>query len=77
MTPLNNLFSNQIRLENEKKALQQKIGVDVNKKLRVCDVCGSFLSIFDSDKYELILTNITLHVYIIFKKKSFSLCFVL
>ena len=26
-------------------------GVDVNKKLRVCDVCGSFLSIMDSDKY--------------------------
>jgi hypothetical protein len=25
-------------------------GVDVNKKLRVCDVCGSYLSIFDSDK---------------------------
>ena len=23
----------------------------MNKKLRVCDVCGSFLSIMDSDKY--------------------------
>jgi RNA-binding protein Luc7-like 2 len=22
----------------------------VNKKLRVCDICGSFLSILDSDK---------------------------
>jgi hypothetical protein len=27
-----------------------RLGVDVNKKLRVCDVCGSFLSIMDSDK---------------------------
>lgn len=38
------------RLAEQKKVLMQKIGVDVNKKLRVCDVCGSYLSIFDSDK---------------------------
>ncbi|KAL3673959.1 hypothetical protein V7S43_001644 [Phytophthora oleae] len=25
-------------------------GADVNQKLRVCDVCGAFLSIFDNDK---------------------------
>lgn len=23
---------------------------DVNEKLRVCDICGAFLSIYDSDK---------------------------
>ena len=27
------------------------IDQDVNEKLRVCDICGAFLSIYDSDKY--------------------------
>ena len=39
------------RLAEEKKMLLQRAGVaDVNEKLRVCDICGSFLSIYDSDK---------------------------
>jgi hypothetical protein len=27
-----------------------RAGTGTDKKLRVCDVCGSFLSLFDSDK---------------------------
>lgn len=38
------------KLSEQKRQLMQKSGGDNNKKLRVCDVCGSFLSIFDSDK---------------------------
>lgn len=39
------------RMNEHKKMMQSRVGVDVNKKLRACDICGSFLSIFDSDKY--------------------------
>ena len=38
------------RISEQRRALIARTGVDVNKKLRVCDVCGSFLSILDSDK---------------------------
>lgn len=38
------------KISEQKRILMQKTGADNNKKLRVCDVCGSFLSIFDSDK---------------------------
>jgi RNA-binding protein Luc7-like 2 len=38
------------RLLDQRRANQAKTGMDVNKKLRVCDICGSYLSIFDSDK---------------------------
>eukprot|EP00595_Chromulina_sp_UTEXLB2642_P000324 CAMPEP_0196762836 /NCGR_PEP_ID=MMETSP1095-20130614/2889_1 /TAXON_ID=96789 ORGANISM="Chromulina nebulosa, Strain UTEXLB2642" /NCGR_SAMPLE_ID=MMETSP1095 /ASSEMBLY_ACC=CAM_ASM_000446 /LENGTH=235 /DNA_ID=CAMNT_0042114761 /DNA_START=243 /DNA_END=951 /DNA_ORIENTATION=- len=41
------------RITEKLKVMQAKIGNDVNKKLRVCDVCGSFLSIFDSDNRRL------------------------
>eukprot|EP01038_Epipyxis_sp_PR26KG_P007236 gene7236-9867_t len=38
------------RLAEQKKDLMKRTGADTYKKLRVCDVCGSYLSIFDSDK---------------------------
>jgi RNA-binding protein Luc7-like 2 len=38
------------RIAEQRRQLLARTGVDVNKKLRVCDVCGSFLSIMDSDK---------------------------
>jgi len=38
------------KISEQKRQLMHKSGGDNNKKLRVCDVCGSFLSIFDSDK---------------------------
>jgi hypothetical protein len=38
------------RLLQTRNELTQRTGMDVNKKLRVCDVCGCFLSILDSDK---------------------------
>lgn len=40
----------QSRIAEQRRNLLQRTGVDVNKKLRVCDVCGSFLSILDSDQ---------------------------
>jgi hypothetical protein len=38
------------RLAEQRRAIRERTGVDLNKKLRVCDVCGSMLSILDSDK---------------------------
>jgi hypothetical protein len=37
-------------INEQLKVIQQKHGADTHKKLRVCDVCGSLLSILDSDK---------------------------
>jgi len=38
------------KLSDAAKVVQNRAGVDASKKLRVCDVCGSLLSILDSDK---------------------------
>ena len=38
------------RLADDKKVQLLKAGANNQKKLRVCDICGCFLSIFDSDK---------------------------
>ncbi len=49
-------------LQHEKNAFMAKINearkksANANdKKLRVCDVCGSFLSLYDSDKCDLVV----------------------
>ena len=38
------------RFAEQRRAIRERTGVDLTKKLRVCDVCGSMLSILDSDK---------------------------
>lgn len=38
------------KIEEMKRQAQYRDKQDQSKKLRVCDVCGSFLSIFDSDQ---------------------------
>lgn len=38
------------RIMDTKKTALLRGGADVNDKLRVCDVCGAYLSIYDSDK---------------------------
>lgn len=39
-----------LKLTDDLIKAQAKLGVDVTKKLRVCDICGSYLSITDSDR---------------------------
>lgn len=34
----------------DEKATTTKQGIDINDKLRVCDICGAFLSIYDNDQ---------------------------
>ena len=39
-----------LKLTDDLIKAQAKLGIDITKKLRVCDICGSFLSVLDSDR---------------------------
>jgi hypothetical protein len=39
-----------LKLTDDLIKAQAKIGVDMTKKLRVCEICGSYLSVLDSDR---------------------------
>lgn len=39
-----------LKLTDDLIKSQAKLGIDITKKLRVCDICGSYLSILDSDR---------------------------
>jgi len=39
-----------LKLQDDLIKAQAKVGVDMTKKLRVCDICGSYLSVLDSDR---------------------------
>jgi len=39
-----------LKLTDDLIKSQAKLGIDITKKLRVCDICGSYLSVLDSDR---------------------------